>query len=170
MTTEAKPRITLVYIGCRENERGKPLQHLWFDLTGPPAIDNDGAPFKDDQARHQVYGSKKKGHSTTNIAFAQPGAVYSFEKSENGVFGTTGHYLGRWKCEEDVLKWTAEHNAIDRVAELAERAKKENREHLDWEALEPFRKAYNGRLNYKQQQMLLAQIMQYITKHKGDDE
>jgi hypothetical protein len=167
MTTEAKTRITLLYIGCRENERGKPLQHLWFDLTG---VENGGAPFSDDPARHQVYGSKKKGHSTQNITFASPGAIYSFEKSENGVFGTTGHYLGRWKNEEDVLKWTAEHNAIDRMAELAERAKKENKEHLDWEALEPFRKAYNGRLNYRQQQMLLCQIMQYVTRHKGGDD
>ena len=167
MADEEKPRITLLYLGCRENERGKPLSHLWVDLTG---IENDGSPFKDEQTRHQVYGSKKKGHSTKNIAFAQPGAIFSFEKTENGVFGSTGRYLGRWKCEEDVLKWTAEHNAIDRAAELAERAKKENKEHLDWETLEPFRKAYNGRLNYRQQQMLLCQVMQYITKHKGDEE
>jgi hypothetical protein len=165
MTTEEKPRITLLYIGCRENERGKPLSHLWFDLTG---IDNDGSPLKDEQARHQVYGSKKKGHSTINIAFAAPGAVYSFEKTENGVFGSTGRYLGRWACEEDVLKWTAEHNAIDRAAELAERAKKENQEHVDWATLEPFRQAYNGRLNYKQQQMLLAQIIHFVTRHKGE--
>lgn len=167
MTTEAKPRITLLYIGCRENERGKPLQHLWFDLTD---INNDGSPLKDDPTRHQLYGAKKKGHSTRNIAFASPGAIYSFERSDNGVYGSTGRYLGRWACEEDVLKWTVEHNAIDRAAELAERAKKENRERLDWEALEPFRKAYNGRLNYKQQQMLLAQVMQFITRHKGDEE
>ena len=167
MAEEEKPRITLLYLGCRENERGKPLSHLWFDLTN---IDNDGSPLVDQQARHQVYGSKKKGHSTKNIAFAQPGAVFSFEKTENGVFGSTGRYLGRWKNEEDVLKWTAEHNAIDRAAELAERAKKENQERLDWEALEPFRKAYNGRLNYKQQQMLLAQVIQYVTRHKGGDE
>lgn len=167
MTTEEKPRITLLYIGCRENERGKPLSHLWFDLTG---IDNDGSPLKDEQARHQIYGSKKKGHSTRNIAFAAPGAIYSFEKTENGVFGSTGRYLGRWANQEDVVKWTAEHNAIDRAAELAERAKKENQERLDWETLEPFRKAYNGRLNYKQQQMLLAQIIQFITRHKGADE
>ena len=67
------------------------------------------------------------------------------------------------------MKWTAEHNAIDRAGELAERAKKENKEHLDWEALEPFRKAYNGRLNYRQQQMLLGQVLQYVTKHRVDD-
>ncbi len=164
MTTEAKPRITLLYIGCREWEQGKPLHHLWYDLTG---IDNDGSPLKDDVAKHQTYGSKKKGHSTQNIAFASPGAIYSFEQSENGVYGTTGRYLGRWACEEDVVKWTAEHNAIDRAAELAGRAKKENKERLDWEVLEPFRKAYNDRLNYRQQQMLLAQVMQYITRHKN---
>ena len=168
MTTEAEanPRITLLYIGCHENERGKPLQHLWFDLTG---IDNDGSTLKEDHERHQVYGSKKKGHTTKNIKFASPGAIYSFEKSEGGVFGSTGQYLGRWGNEEDVLKWTAEHNAIDRAAELAERAKKENKQRLDWEALEPFRKAYHGRLDYRQQQMLLAQVIHYITKYKGDD-
>ena len=166
MTAEPNPRITLLYLGCRENERGKPLQHLWHDLTG---IDNDGATLKDDQARHQLYGSKKKGHSTKNITFASPGAIYSFERSEGGVYGSTGRYLGRWACEEDVVKWTAEHNAIDRAAELAERAKKENREHLDWEALEPFRKAYHGRLNYRQQQMLLAQVLQYLTTFKPEE-
>jgi hypothetical protein len=167
MTAEPNPRIDLLYIGCRENERGKPLQHLWYDLTG---INNDGSALKDDPERHQFYGSKKKGHTTKNIAIASPGAIYSFERSEGGVYGSTGRYLGRWTCEEDVLKWTAEHNAIERTAELAERAKKENKEHLDWEALEPFRRAYHGRLNYKQQQMLLAQVMQYITKYKGDEE
>jgi hypothetical protein len=164
MPEEAKPRITLLYLGCRS---GKPLQHLWFDLTG---IENDGSPLQDEPGRHQFYGSKKKGHSTRNIAFAQPGAIYSFEKSEGGVYGSTANYQGRWKNEEDVLKWTAEHNAIDRAAELAAQAVKENKEHLDWEASEPFRKAYNGRLNYRQQQMLLAQVMQYVTRHKGADD
>jgi hypothetical protein len=165
MTAETKPRIELLYIGCRENEHGKPLQHLWYDLTG---ISNDGSPLKDDPARHQLYGSKKKGHTTKNVAAASPGAIYSFERSEGGVYGSTARYLGRWADEEDVLKWTAEHNAIDRAAELAECAKKENKRHLDWEALEPFRKAYHGRLNNKQQQMLLAQVMQYITKYQGE--
>ena len=167
MAEEPKPRITLLYLRCCENERGKPLQHVWYDLTG---IDNDGSPLKEEPARHQIYGKKKKGHTTKNIAFAQPGAIYSFEKSEGGVYGNTGQYQGRWKNEEDVLKWTAESHAIDRAGELAERAKKENQERLDWQALEPFRKAYNGRLNYKQQQMLLCQILQYVTKHKGGDD
>src|SRR5262249_14803941 len=120
--------------------------------------------------RHQTYGSKKKGHSTKNIAFAQPGAIYSFEKSEGGVYGSTAHYQGRWKNEEDVLRWTAEHNAIDRAGELAQRAKKENQERLDWDALEPFRKAYHGRLNYRQQQMLLAQVLQRITQFVRSDD
>ncbi len=111
MPDEPKPRITLLYLRCCENERGKPLQHVWYDLNG---VDNDGSP--------------------------------------------------------DVVKWACESNATDRVAELAERARKENKEHLEWEALEPFRKAYNGRLNYRQQQMLLCQIMQFVTRHKGDDE
>lgn len=167
MTAEPKPRIELLYIGCREGESGKPLHHLWYDLTG---ISNDGTPFKDDLERHQLYGSKKKGHTTKNIACASPGAIYSFERSEAGVYGSSGRFLGRWSCEEDVVKWTAEHNAIDRAAELTGRARKENKKHLDWEALEPFRKAYNGRLNYKQQQMLIAQVIQYITKYKGHDE
>ena len=167
MTSEPKARITLLYVGCREGERGKPLQHLWYDLTG---IDNDGSALKDEPARHQSYGSKKKGHTTKNLTFASPGAVYSFERAENGVYAVTGQYLGRWKCDEDVVKWTAEHNAIDRAAELAERAKKDNQEQLDWDALEPFREAYQGRLNYRQQQMLLAQVMQRITKYKGDNE
>jgi hypothetical protein len=138
-STEPNPRIELLYVGCRENDRGKPLFHLWYDLTG---IVNDGSPLEDEQARHQIYGSKKKGHTTKNITFASPGAIYSFEQSDNGVFGATGQYLGRWACEDDVLKWTAEHNAIDRAAELAERAKKENKQHLEWDALEPFRQAF----------------------------
>ena len=111
---------------------------------------------------------RRKG-STQNIAFASPGAIYSFERSDNGVYGSTGRYLGRWACEDDVLKWTAEHYAIDRAAELAERAKKENKQHLEWEVLEPFRQAYHGRLNYKQQQMLLAQVIQYVTKYRAED-
>ena len=119
--TEPNPRIDLLYIGCRENERGKPLCHLWYDLTN---IANDGSALKDEQVRHQIYGSKKKGASTQNIAFASPGAIYSFERSDNGVFGTTGRYLGRWASEDDVVKWTAEHHAIDRTAELAERARR----------------------------------------------
>jgi hypothetical protein len=167
MPDEPKPRITLLYLRCCENERGKPLQHVWYDLNG---VDNDGSPLREEPARHQIYGKKKKGHSTQNIAFASPGAIYSFEKTENGVFSNTGQYQGRWACEEDVVKWACESNATDRVAELAERARKENKEHLEWEALEPFRKAYNGRLNYRQQQMLLCQIMQFVTRHKGDDE
>lgn len=163
-TEEPKPKITLLYLRCCENERGKPLQHVWYDLTG---IDNNGEPLKEESARHQIYGKKKKGYRTQNIALASPGAIYSFEQSENGVFSNTGQYQGRWACEEDMLKWTAEHNAIDRAAELAERAKKENKERLDWDALEPFRAAYNDRLNYRQQQMLLAQILQYVTRHKN---
>ena len=47
------------------------------------------------------------------------------------------------------------------------KAWKESKDRLDWEALEPFRQAYNGRLNYRQQQMLLAQVIQYITTHRG---
>jgi hypothetical protein len=92
MPDEPKPRITLLYLGCRENERGKPLQHLWYDLTG---IDNDGEPLAEESARHQYYGSKKKGHTTKNIAFAQPRAIYSFERSEGGIYGSTGKYQGR---------------------------------------------------------------------------
>jgi hypothetical protein len=68
-----------------------------------------------------------------------------------------------------VVKWTAEHNAIDRTAELIERAKKENKRNLDWEALEPFRKVYHGRLNYRQQQMLIAQVLQFITTYKREE-
>ena len=92
-----------------------------------------------------------------NLTIASPGAIYSFEKTENGVFGSTAQYVGRWDCKEDVVRWQAEHHAVDRAAELAFQATKENKAHLDWDALEPFRKAYNGRLNYRQQQMLLAQ-------------
>jgi hypothetical protein len=56
---------------------------------------------------------------------------------------------------------------VDRAAELQGLAKKESKERLDWEALEPFRQAYFGRLNYRQQQMPLAQVIQYITSHRG---
>jgi hypothetical protein len=38
------------------------------------------------------------------------------------------------------------------------------------QALEPFRKAYHGRLDYRQQQMLFAQVLQYITRFKPGDE
>ena len=67
MTTEPQPRIALLYLGCREGERGKPLHHLWYDLTG---ISNDGSPLNDDPERHQYYGSKKKGHTTKNLTIA----------------------------------------------------------------------------------------------------
>ena len=73
MADEPKPRITLLYLRCCENERGKPLQHVWYDLTD---IENDGSPLKEEPARHQIYGKKKKGHTTKNIAFAQPGAIF----------------------------------------------------------------------------------------------
>ena len=88
------------------------------------------------QSRHQFSGSKGKGHSTKNIAFASPGQVFTFEKSENGVYGNTGHYVGRWACQDDVVKWQAESNAVDRAAEMRERARKEIRDRLDHEALE----------------------------------
>ena len=166
MSEQPAERVTLLYLGVREWERDKPLRHLWYDLTG---VDNDGSPLKDDNERHGFYGSKKKGHSTKNIAFASPGQIFSFEKSEKGVYGNTGHYIGRWACQDDVVKWQAESNAVDRAAEMKERAKKESKDRLDWEALEPFRQAYHGRLNYRQQQMLLAQVMQYITSHRGSD-
>jgi len=51
MPTEEKPRITLLYLVCREWERGKHLQQLRFGLTG---IDNDGSPLKDDPQRIKV--------------------------------------------------------------------------------------------------------------------
>ncbi len=164
MTDQPAERVTLLYLGVREWERDKPLRHLWYDLT---AINNDGSSLKDDHERHGFYGSKKKGHSTKNIAFASPGQIFTFDKSENGVYGNTAHYVGRWACQDDVVKWQAESNAVNRAAEMQERAKKESKDRLDWEALEPFRQAYNGRLNYRQQQMLLAQVLQYITTHKG---
>ena len=164
MSDQPAERVTLLYLGVREWERGKPLRHLWYELT---AINNDGSPLKDDHERHGFYGSKKKGHSTKNIALASPGQIFSFEKSEKGVYGNTAHYDGRWACQEDVVKWQAESNAVDRAAEMQERAKKGSKERLDWQALEPFRHAYNGRLNYRQQQMLLAQVLQYITTHRG---
>ena len=53
MTAEPKPRIELLFIGCRENERGKPLKNLWYDLTG---ISNDGSPLKDDPASGHLDG------------------------------------------------------------------------------------------------------------------
>jgi hypothetical protein len=167
MSDQPAERVTLLYLGVREWERGKPLRHLWYDLTG---TDNDGSPLKEDHERYQFYGSKKKGHSTKNIAFASPGQIFTFEKSENGVYGNTAHYVGRWACQDDVVKWQAESSAVDRAAELQERAKKESKDRLDWEALGPFRQAYNGRLNYRQQQMLLAQVIQYITTHRGTGE
>ena len=157
-------RIDLLYVGVREG-KDAPTVHLWYDLTG---IANDGSTLKEDHERHQLYGGKKRG--SNNIALASPGQIYSFEKSENGVYSNTRHYVGRWQNEDDVVKWLAESTAIERTIELATRAKKESKERLDWQALEPFRKAYNGRLNYRQQQMLLAQIMQFVTKHKSDDQ
>ena len=166
MSDQPAERATLLYLGVRELERGKPLRHLWYDLT---AINNNGSPLKDENERHQFYGSKKKGHSTKNIIFASAGQIFTFEKSENGVYGNTGHYVGRWACQDDVVKWQAESNAVDRAAEMEGRAKKASKDRLDWEALDPFRQAYSGRLNYRQQQMLLAQVLQYITTHKRED-
>jgi hypothetical protein len=163
MSDQPAERVTLMYLGVREWEHGKPLRHLWFDLTD---INNDGSSLKEDHERHQFYGSKKKGHSTKNITFASPGQIFSFEKSENGVYGNTARYIGRWACQDDVVKWQAESNAVDRAAEMEERAKKERKERLDWETLEPFRQAYFGCLNYRQQQMLLAQVLQYITTYR----
>ncbi len=153
-------RIELVYIGVREGA-DSPIVHLWQDVTG---IANDGSPLKDDPQKHHCY-ARKRG---SNIAFASPGQIYSFEKSENGVYSSTARYVGRWECQDDMVKWQAESQAIERSIELAHRAKKEAKERLDWEALEPFRKAYQGRLNYKQQQMLLAQILQYVTRYKAE--
>jgi hypothetical protein len=164
---EPKSRINLLYLGVREFDRGKPLSHLWYDLTDIP---NDGELLKEDRKRHQFYGSKKRGHSTKNLTVASPGAIYSFEKSPDGVYGSTAHYVGRWANGDDIVRWTAESNAIDRAAELAERGKKDAKDRLDWDALGPFRLAYNGSLNYRQQQMLLAQIMQYVTRHKKEDD
>jgi hypothetical protein len=71
------------------------------EQTLQDGIPNVGSALKDDRARHQVYGSKKRGHGTVNISFAAPGAIYLFERSDNGVFGATGRYLGRWACEDD---------------------------------------------------------------------
>lgn len=88
MTTEP---ITLLYVGCREGGRGEPLQHLWHDLAG---ISNDGTPLSDDHNRHQVYGKKKKGHSTQNIAFASPGAIYSFEHPKAASIQPLASILG----------------------------------------------------------------------------
>ena len=66
----------------------------------------------------------------------------------------------------------AQVTAIDQSSSMLEhlnaRAKKENKQHLDWELLEPFRQAYHHRLNYKQQQMLLAQVIQFVTKYRAD--
>jgi len=57
------------------------------------------------KARHQIYGSKKKGHSTRNLALAAPGAVYSFEKNRKWrVSAATERYLGRWANEDDVAE------------------------------------------------------------------
>lgn len=162
MTTE---RIDLLYIGVREG-KDVPTVHLWHDLTG---IANDGSPLKEDHKRHQLYGGKKK-RGSNNIAFASPGQIFSFEKSENGVFANTSRYVGRWENQDDVVRWQAESAAIERTIELTTRAKKESKERLDWQALEPFRRAYNGRQNYRQQQMLLAQIIHYVTRHKLGEE
>ena len=162
MTNE---RINLLYVGVREG-KDAPTVHLWYDLTG---IANDGNPLKEDHERHQLYGGKKK-RGGNNIALASPGQIFSFEKSENGVFANTRHYVGRWQNDDDVVRWQAESNAIEKTIELAARAKKESKERLDWQALEPFRRAYHGRLNYRQQQMLLAQIINYVTRYRKDDE
>jgi hypothetical protein len=163
-----RPRITLLYLGYSPSEDGL-LGHLWYDLTG---IENDGAPLpKQEESRRQLFGSKKRGGVYKNLLLVLPGTIYSFEQSENGVYGKSGQYIGRWQCKDDVTAWCAKANAIERAAELAATAAKENKRHLDWEALEPFRKAYNDCLNYRQQQMLLAQVVQRVTKwKKGDDE
>jgi hypothetical protein len=162
----SNPRIDLLYLGVREGP-GAQMNFLWYDLTG---IANDGSQLKEEAERHQVYGARKKGQRTaSNIAFASPGQLFSFEKSEGGVYRNSHQYLGRWQNQEDVIRWQAESNAIARTIELAQRSKKEAKDRLDWEALEPFRQAYHRQLNYKQQQMLLAQILHCVTRHKRED-
>lgn len=156
-----KVLVKLLYLGVNDTPKDADIAHKWYVLTD---IENDGEPLKLDGDRIQFYGTKKKKFSH-NIVSAQPGAIYQFEKSEKGVFSSTAAYVGRWKNTDDLAKWQAEHHAIMRTIELRELAAKQNKERIDWELLEPIQEAYNKRLNYKQQEMLLAQVIRFITTY-----
>lgn len=154
-------KVTLLFVGLRG--RDNKFFDAWVDLTGKEAC-NEGSEFKqDDHIDPYMFNYKNR------LAEATPGQIFSFDaehadKSFTVQIGS-GQYLGMWLNVPDVTKWQAAHLAVVRTAEMAEVSKKEGANRFDLEALRPFREAHRV-LQPDQQQMLLAQIIEFITRPK----
>lgn len=172
MSDEKKPEepvrySMLVYLGVR-NGADTPKVHAWADVTNIPN-DGDSLPQEVEEkcriyAKRDRKGKVKKGDC--NLVYAAPGAIYKFGEDDKGAVFHNPSYLGRWKNEEDVARWQAEHSSLDKAIDFRQVEDRENKQKkLHLELLDPICAAYRSAVGI-QKNLIVAEVIHYITKAK----
>lgn len=154
MVDKKKDNIHLLYLGIemRENK----YHDVWADVTG---VENVGDPLS--EIRDIAFDRTKD-----RIAEGLPGQIWSFDCTKiKGlvVYPSSATYLGMWLNQADIAKWQVAFNAVDGVIRMVAAQRKDSKLRFDLQYLQIYRDTYRH-LPRDQQEMLLAQIIRYITQ------
>lgn len=157
--TPAPELVTLLYTGVWKTEDGE-LCHGYDRLTN--VTEGDDRTASGERDSKQWLFSKK-------LNFAQPGAVFTMEKTpgkEGSVRMKTDKFIGLWHDSKQRATMQARSRAVE-DAHAEERAvDKAGKSRADRELLEPLRDAY-VQLNTAGRRQLLADVLRYITGGKA---
>lgn len=165
-TEETKPeepevRATLMFLKDCKSSDGKRSQ-MWLCIDDIP---NDGDELIDLVLEHGIaLDSRREVYTKRKMPSASPGQIFSFKRSDTGIYPGTARFVGLWENQTDRIAWMAEHKTAVAEMEEEQAANKAAREEVDLELLTPLREAYSRLGDRRRQTYLLARFIQYITR------
>ncbi len=154
--------IRLVYVGRRETTKKK-VGYFWVALKLGQTKCNENAlrlDLYDTSVRH-IYDGK------TNIYPAEPGTIIDIDSDGKGsVFRNSAKLAGVWENSEEIAEWRIQDRVMGDMFTARSAAKKQLKESLPLERLEPFRNAYL-KANRRERPFLLAFVIEAVTSEMG---
>ena len=146
--------VTMVFVGVRSYDGKK--RFLWLECSASRKSDSM------DSATGEYGKQLQKG--------AGPGGVYTFscvrdEGDQLSITVNSGTYLGVFKDKARVATWQARHKAASAQIEGEPKAKREMKERLDLERLEPLRYAY-ANASRSDKPHILAEVIRAMTSER----
>ena len=151
----------LLYIGSFLNKEKK-ISHLYIDV-GEDWRKSPRNPHDDDVK--DKYG---RVYSKLMGGFSRPGGIYKVRcasDGENSVYPSSAILDGTWPIKADIVVWQSKEDMAKAERKAQASAKTWSKRRVNWETLEPIRKAYH-RMPHNQQAAFLMAIAKAITGSK----
>jgi hypothetical protein len=172
------PRIIMIFrgltIGTMKGKNGKMKDgavQRWFLLEGvkggTSVTPSWLSQIEDFDKNPHKYRDRSVLYSPKNMPNPQPGAIYTFEQPEpQHIRPGTARFVELIRDDNDVIsRWHVELMAFKAEENAKRQEKSELLTDLPWEALAPFREAYQRATSFQQSAILLKAI-DYIRRFK----